>query len=184
MKKFIVFDEVGTLKYRLIEGIHKIPTEAVHVPEALWSETMQDVESTWSIDKKGIISKRQYVQPVMPPEALISNKRYDHEIAGITHNGIQLDTDRQSQALLNGAAIQAMLDPSYSVRWKTRAGFIELNAKQILEVTSAVQAHVQACFDREAQLLAAIEDKLFTPEIAQQGWPGPVPPRPSQPVIA
>lgn len=101
----------------------------------------------------------------------IAARRYDAETAGITVNGLQIDTGRDSQALITGAAVSAMLDPGYSVRWKTGAGFVDLTAEQIIGVARAARAHVQACFDREAELLDALEAGTFAPEMLDQGWP-------------
>lgn len=101
----------------------------------------------------------------------IAARRYDAETAGITVNGLQIDTGRDSQALITGATVQAMLDPAYSLRWKTPAGFVDLTAEQIIGVARAARAHVQACFDREAELLDALEAGTFAPEMLDQGWP-------------
>ena len=62
--------------------------------------------------------------PVEYP-AIIATRRWQAEVAGITVNGMQVDTGRDSQALITGAAVSAMLDPTYSVRWKTAAGFVD-----------------------------------------------------------
>lgn len=101
----------------------------------------------------------------------IAARRNDAETAGITVNGLQIDTGRDSQALITGATVQAMLDQAYSLRWKTPAGFVDLTAEQIIGVATAARAHVQACFDREAELLEALAAGTFTPEMLDQGWP-------------
>ena len=80
-------------------------------------------------------------------------------------------TDRDSQALITGAALAAMLDSAYVCRWKTPSGFVELTAEQIIAVAQAVRAHVQACFDREAELLTEIDAGTLTPEMIETGWP-------------
>lgn len=79
------------------------------------------------------------------------------ETAGIDVNGFTVRTDRESQALITGAALKAMQDSTYSCRWKGVGGFIELTAPQILAIADAVRAHVQSCFDREAELLPLID---------------------------
>lgn len=103
--------------------------------------------------------------------AIIADRRWQAEVAGITANGMQVDTGRDSQALITGAAVSAMLDPDYNVHWKTAAGFVDLNAEQIIGLASTVRAHVQACFDREAELLAALDAGTFTEAMLEQGWP-------------
>ena len=92
----------------------------------------------------------------------IAAARWEAETAGIDVNGFTVRTDRESQALITGAALKAMQDSTYSCRWKTESGFVELTAPQILAIADAVRAHVQACFDREAELCGLI-DKAKTP---------------------
>ncbi|OFB60465.1 hypothetical protein JS73_03890 [Synergistes jonesii] len=83
--------------------------------------------------------------------------RYAAEISGITLSGAVIRTDRESQALITGAALAASHDENYSVTWKAKNGFVTLTAAQIIAVAQAVRAHVEACFDREAELQTAIE---------------------------
>ncbi len=85
--------------------------------------------------------------------AEIASARFEAETAGI--DGIR--TDRESQSLITGAALKAMQDSTYSCRWKGVDGFVELTAPQILAIADAVRAHVQSCFDREAELLPLID---------------------------
>jgi len=101
----------------------------------------------------------------------IAERRWQAEVAGIDVGGMHIDTGRDSQALITGATVQAMLDPSYALRWKTPDGFVDLTAEQIIGVATAARAHVQACFNREAELLDALEAGTFTPEMLDQGWP-------------
>src|SRR5690606_10227179 len=110
-----------------------------------------------NIDWSGMITAEQLDEQALQSQiAAIAARRWQAETAGITVNGTAIDTGRDSQALITGAAVSAMLDPSYSVRWKTPAGFIELQGQQIIAMATAVRAHVQACFDREAELLDAL----------------------------
>lgn len=101
----------------------------------------------------------------------VAARRYAAEIAGITINGLQINTDDRSKLLINGAALEATIDPAYTMQWKTSAGFVELTAAQVIGIARAVRAHVQACFDREAELLAALEDGTLTDAMLEQGWP-------------
>lgn len=104
-------------------------------------------------------------------EANIASRRYAAETAGITVNGMRLPTDRDSQALVTGAALAAVIDPAYSCQWKTVEGFITLGAQQIIALASAMRAHVQACFDREAALLATLQDGEFVESMLEEEWP-------------
>ncbi len=99
-------------------------------------------------------------------KAEIAAARFEAETAGI--DGIK--TDRESQALITGAALKAMQDDTYSCRWKTEAGFVELTAPQILAIADAVREHVQGCFDREAELLALVEAATTPEEVEAIVW--------------
>lgn len=103
--------------------------------------------------------------------AAIAERRYQMETAGITVNGLSIDTSRNSQSLITGAALQATIDSTYTCRWKTASGFVDLSAQQILDLATAVRAHVQACFDREAELLDQLAAGTLTPDMLEQGWP-------------
>lgn len=104
-------------------------------------------------------------------EATIAARRYEEEVGGITINGLQINTDDRSKLLINGAALEATIDPSYTMQWKTQDGFVELNSQQVIAIARAVRAHVQACFDREAELLAHLEAGTFTEDMLEEGWP-------------
>jgi hypothetical protein len=78
--------------------------------------------------------------------------------AGITFGGVAVHTDDLSQQRITGAALAATIDPTMVVRWKTADGaFVTLDAPTVVAVAQAVRAHVQACFDREAELRAAVD---------------------------
>ena len=112
-------------------------------------------------------------EPALAPDwpALIAARRWQVETGGTTVEGIQVNTDRDSQALMTGAAFAASLDPEYQIKWKAATGFVDLSAQQIIGVASAVRAFVQACFNREAELLDAVVDGSITAEMLEEGWP-------------
>lgn len=109
--------------------------------------------------------------PVPVTAETIAARRYQAEVAGITIGGMRIETDDRSKLLINGAAVEAMIDPAYTMQWKTSEGFVELTGAQVIGIARAVRAHVQACFDREAELLAALGGGTLTDEMLEQGWP-------------
>ena len=77
--------------------------------------------------------------------------------AGTTVNGITISTDDTSQQRITGAALAATVDPSTTVRWKLPDdSFVTLDSTQVIAIAQAVRTHIQACFDREAELLDAL----------------------------
>ena len=99
-------------------------------------------------------------------KAELAEARWQAEVSGV--NGIR--TDRESQALITGAALKAMQDSEYTCRWKTETGFVELTAAQILAIADAVRAHVQGCFDRESELLTLVDAATTPEELEEISW--------------
>ena len=99
-------------------------------------------------------------QPRRSVDQALANLKAARDAAiarGIEVDGLRLQTDDLSQSRLTSSALAAQLDPASTVRWKTASGeFVTLTAPQIIALALAVRAHVQACFDREAELTDAI----------------------------
>ncbi len=103
-------------------------------------------------------------------------RRDKSQFGGMLFNGIALQTDIDSQTKYVGAAVAAMLDNQYLVTWKTADGnFVELTAAQIIGVSQAVRAHVQATYDNEAAIseyITAAGDLNTLQQIdLELGWP-------------
>jgi len=100
----------------------------------------------------------------------IAIARFGQETGGVVFQGMTIDTSRESQSLITGAALQATIDSSYVCRWKTSAGFVELTSAMILAVAVAVRTHVQACFDREAGLLPKVAAAATVDDVNEITW--------------
>lgn len=135
------------------------PAGAIEVPVA-----PTDARQVWSFDLG------QWQGTPVTAET-IAARRYKAEVGGITLAGLQVNTDDRSKLLIQGAALESTLDPGYTMQWKTPGGFVELGGAEVLQVARAVRAHVQACFDREAELLQALADGVLTNEMLDEGWP-------------
>ncbi|MDU9022274.1 DUF4376 domain-containing protein [Pseudomonas corrugata] len=104
--------------------------------------------------------------------ALIAGTRFDHEVAGTVVNGLSVSTDRTTQSKLTGAALQASRNSDYTVDWKLSDGsFVALTSTAILALADGISHYVQACYSREAVLLAALSDGSFTEAMLREGWP-------------
>jgi hypothetical protein len=102
--------------------------------------------------------------------AEISEARWRAETGGITLNGVDIATDRESQALLTGAVLAAQDNPEYVVNWKAKNGWFQLDAATLIAIADAVRAHVQACFDREKELQDQIETATTVEELEAVKW--------------
>lgn len=88
----------------------------------------------------------------------IKERRDKALVAGTTVNGVTIATDDLSQQRITGAALAATVDASTIVKWKLPDDtFVTLDATQIIDIAQGVRTHIQACFDREAELLTALE---------------------------
>jgi hypothetical protein len=72
--------------------------------------------------------------------------------------------------LLTGAVLKAKDDPAYSVRWKARNGWFQLDSATLIAIADAVRAHVQACFDKEKQLQEQIDVAETAAELEAVKW--------------
>jgi hypothetical protein len=102
--------------------------------------------------------------------AEIANARWKAETGGITINGVEIATDRESQALLTGAVLAAQDNPEYVVNWKAQNGWAVLDTATILAAADAVRNHVQACFDREKLLQEQVEAATTIEELEAVVW--------------
>lgn len=152
----------------------KTPEEAAEA-YAAWAEQWEAVNTYALTHPDEVI-----IETPPPPPTLeelktrkkneIAAARYEAETSGVTVEGAVIDTDRESQSLITGAALAATLDESYSLNWKTADGFISLTAPQIIAVAQAVRAHVQGCFDREAALNEQIDATNSKEELEAIAW--------------
>lgn len=101
--------------------------------------------------------------PVASLFVVAGEARYKAETSGIVVSGSAILTDRQSQALINGAVSFVQLNPTASVRFKVATGaFATLSAQQVIGIGLAVAQHVQACFAREADVAVEIATGVLT----------------------
>lgn len=152
-------DEVGALiDLTLVTSNGEIPFT--------YSANDNEAASLFVRERMGTFPISPYTPPPPTPlselkaakRAEIAQARYNAEIAGVTINGVLIKTDRETQAVLTAACLQAYIDSGYSLNWKTGDGtFVSLPAEQIMAFGTAVRQHVQGCFDHEAELLPLIE---------------------------
>lgn len=104
-------------------------------------------------------------------KAEIANARWQQETGGLTIPGLgTIATDRESQSLLNGAVTGTLLEPDKPIKWKMMDGAVELDAATVQMIGKLVRSHVQACFDREIDLIAAINACQTAEEVTAVAW--------------
>ena len=103
-------------------------------------------------------------------KAEIADARWRAETGGMTFNGIEVATDRESQALLMGAVLAAQDNPEYVINWKAKNGWFQIDAATLIAIADAVRSHVQACFDREKELQEQVEAATTIEELNTIEW--------------
>lgn len=89
--------------------------------------------------------------------------RREREASGIDLNGVRLETDEKSRAVLTAAYVRARDNPDYTIpNWKIADGvYITLDAATIIAAGTAVSDHIQSCFDKNRE----IDDLILSGEI-------------------
>lgn len=123
-------------------------TQTVTVKRAIQNHKVVD---TWIITEKPQKDKSERLL------AALAAQRYALETGGLTVGDCTIQTDRESRATLIAARILAKEDANITIHWKTKAGFVKLNASKIIQVADAVAAFVQKCFAAEARIAARVE---------------------------
>lgn len=90
--------------------------------------------------------------------------------------GFTIPCDTAAQSNVTGAVVGAQLPGAPLTRmWKlSDVDFVSLDFGDLIEMGQTMTAHVQACYGREAELIAAItvaKDKAALDAIAFDGWP-------------
>lgn len=85
-------------------------------------------------------------------------KKWEMKNAGISVNGIAIDTDDRGQATISGAVTNCLIDPEFTTNWKTSAVdengasvWMVLDKKLILALSQALTSYTEACFAVEAE---------------------------------
>lgn len=102
---------------------------------------------------------------VMNPTALkkrLAENRWRFETSGVKWKEHDIDTSRESQAMLTGIAVLAFRKGIVNVDFKFKSGFVSLGAVEINELTQAVADHVQGVFTKEAAAILEIDAGTIT----------------------
>ena len=129
------------------------------------------VDGKWTLTKTVVALTAEQLEDRKAQKRVQIKQRRDQAIvAGTTINGMAIATDDLSQQRITGAALAATIDNTTTVQWKLDDNtFVVLDATTVVLIAQAVRAHVQACFDREAELLAALNaGESYDIEV---GWP-------------
>lgn len=187
MKKFYFSAETGGF---YINTIHQnsVPEDAVEITGEEYISLLRGESEGTPIgsDKNGrpvliIPPPLTLAEAVAAKKADLAAYRYYKEVGGVTlEKGMNVATDDRSKALIAGARIDIIDDPTILTDFKTETGWIQIDAATVTLISSAVAAHVRNCFKIEKEHCDAIDaladlPATTTADIAAYdittGWP-------------
>ncbi len=81
-------------------------------------------------------------------EREVAEVRFDAETDGMTlSNGRSIRTNREAQTQLNGAVFEASQDGAYTIDWRFKEGWFNLNAANLLSMSREMRDFIQSKFD-------------------------------------
>lgn len=96
-------------------------------------------------------------------KAYAAAKRYQVETGGMTVNGVQLPTDRETQSKLSGAVVAFQAGAlTGTIDWKAASGWVSVDQATVTALASAVAMHVQSAFSKEKAVSEAIDAETIT----------------------
>lgn len=141
-----------------------------------------DVPMFYDVDTNNVITQKQFFKKqrvkrqverfgIDEAKEFLKNqaaqKRYEKEVSGFELNGINVDTDRNSQAKLTAAYVKAVNDNTVTINWKTNNGFVTLDASTIIAIGDALFDFVQGCFTEEKELIEQIDAATTADDLIQ-----------------
>lgn len=138
-------------------GAPKVDSEA-----EIWPY-VSDVVPGWLFDGALFVQPTATTYTKTQLKAYAASARYDKETGGISVGGVDVRTDRESQAMINGAYNMAARDGTFTTKWKGANGsFSTLTAATITALATAIGQHVAACFSAEADVVAQVDAGTLT----------------------
>jgi hypothetical protein len=138
----------------------KIPGGAVPISDDDWRAFLGEPGRWLLVDGVRVpapVAEKTIDEALSEKIKAVAAKRYAVETGGITINGAEIDTDRDSQALLTGAWCYAQQSPGKRVNWKGKNGWANLGKNEISAIAEAVGDHIQACFTKERAHVEALQ---------------------------
>lgn len=123
----------------------------------------------WPRDAAGDQTE-QALQDVLTPHGMFASltayaedAKWRREIGGITVAGLSVATDDRSKLMIAGARLAALADPAWTTQWHVGGGvLVPLAAPEVVAISDAVLAHVDACFAAFGAVVSAIEAGTIT----------------------
>ena len=100
----------------------------------------------------------------------LADARWREEISGFTYNGHEFHSDRESQDRFFQAYMASLSDPSFTVTWKTKDGWLEMTASDFIALYNEFQTFLQGLYQKEKALQEQVEAATTIEELNEVEW--------------
>jgi len=102
--------------------------------------------------------------------AELADARWSEETGGYVYNGHEFHSDRESQDRFFQAYMASLADPTFTVIWKTKNGWLEMNALDFVTLYNEFQAFLQGLYQQEKALQEQVEAATTIEELEAVKW--------------
>jgi hypothetical protein len=100
----------------------------------------------------------------------LADARWREETKGYVYNGHEFNSDRESQDRFFQAYMASLSDPNFSTVWKTKDGWLEMNASDFITLYNEFQAFLQSLYRKEKALQEQVEAATTISELESVEW--------------
>ena len=102
--------------------------------------------------------------------AELADARWREEVEGYMYNGHEFHSDRESQDRFFQAYMASLSDPNFTATWKTKDGWLEMNAEDFVELYNNFWEFLQGLYQKEKALQEQVEAATTIEELEAIKW--------------
>lgn len=102
--------------------------------------------------------------------AELADARWREEVEGYMYNGHEFHSDRESQDRFFQAYMASLSDPNFTATWKTKDGWLEMNAEDFVELYNNFWEFLQGLYQKEKALQEQVEAVTTIEELEAIKW--------------
>jgi len=100
----------------------------------------------------------------------LADARWREETGGYVYNGHEFHTDREARNNVFQAYIASLNDPNFAVMWKTKDGWLNMNAEDFVELYNNFWGFLQGLYQKEKALQEQVKVATTIEEIEAIKW--------------
>jgi len=117
--------------------------------------------------KKWVLNLEQFKAEKI---AELANVRWQEETGGYIYNGHEFHSDRESQDRVFQAYIASLNNPNFTATWKTKAGWLDMTAKDFIALYNEFQTFLQDLYKKEKTLQEKVRTVTTIKELEALKW--------------